>query len=319
MKKILFTLIISIINFISYAQKAQNVYFFKNGIPTTDKLNADFRRVIQEPDEGSKLYILFEYYLDNTPKTEGFVSSFEPQLIYEGLLKSYNKKGVLISETNYVKNSQVGLKKTYYADGKLMKEVFYEPINRESATKLEVLEKLMFYADSTGNVLVKDGKGYYKSVEKDRSNEGNYLNGLKNGIWKGSIGENTYQEEFKDGKFISGTATLQSGKTSKYDNEGQQPNFKGDIKEFYKYLGRKIVYPKEAQKLKMGGKLYVSFTVEKDGSLVDIKFKNSVGKLLDDEVLEAFEKSPKWNPGIQHGIPVRVKYNINVNLEPNPR
>ncbi|WP_443945711.1 TonB family protein [Pedobacter sp. AW1-32] len=97
----------------------------------------------------------------------------------------------------------------------------------------------------------------------------------------------------------------------------KQPEFPGGLKQFYKYLGGSIRYPKEAQDHNIQGKVFLSFVVEKDGSLTDIKITRGLGGGTDEEAIRVLEESPKWNPGIQNGKAVRVKYNINVNFTLN--
>jgi protein TonB len=52
----------------------------------------------------------------------------------------------------------------------------------------------------------------------------------------------------------------------------------------------------------------VAFIVEKDGSLSDVRIANSVHPLLDAEAIRVVSSMPKWNPGLENGNPVRVKY-----------
>ncbi|WP_293305545.1 M56 family metallopeptidase [Pedobacter sp. UBA5917] len=94
----------------------------------------------------------------------------------------------------------------------------------------------------------------------------------------------------------------------------KQPEFPGGIAKFYKYLGGSIKYPKMAQDNNVQGKVFLSFVVEKDGSLSDIQITRGLGSGTDEEAIRVLKESPKWNPGIQNGLPVRVKYNINVNF-----
>ncbi|MNI40786.1 TonB-dependent Receptor Plug Domain protein [compost metagenome] len=54
--------------------------------------------------------------------------------------------------------------------------------------------------------------------------------------------------------------------------------------------------------------------VEKNGALSDVMITRGLGSGTDEEALRVIKASPKWHPGIQNGLPVRVKYNINVNF-----
>jgi len=97
----------------------------------------------------------------------------------------------------------------------------------------------------------------------------------------------------------------------------KQPEFPGGIAKFYKYLGGSIKYPKMALDNNVQGKVFLSFIVEKDGSLSDIQITRGLGSGTDEEAVRVLKESPKWNPGISNGHPVRVKYNINVNFTLN--
>lgn len=97
----------------------------------------------------------------------------------------------------------------------------------------------------------------------------------------------------------------------------KQPEFPGGIAKFYEYLGKNIKYPKLAQDNNVQGKVFLSYIVEKDGSLTDITVTRGLGSGTDEEAIRVLSYSPKWNPGITNGQPVRVKYNINVNFSLN--
>ncbi|WP_293787506.1 energy transducer TonB [uncultured Pedobacter sp.] len=97
----------------------------------------------------------------------------------------------------------------------------------------------------------------------------------------------------------------------------KQPEFPGGISKFYAYLGRAIKYPPMAQENNVQGKVFLSFVVEKDGKLTDITVTRGLGSGTDEEAIRVLKASPRWNPGIQNGKPVRVKYNINVNFTLN--
>jgi protein TonB len=54
--------------------------------------------------------------------------------------------------------------------------------------------------------------------------------------------------------------------------------------------------------------------VEKDGSVSNITVIKGVDPLLDDEAVSAISQSPKWTPGLQRGLPVRVRFTIPLNF-----
>ncbi len=88
------------------------------------------------------------------------------------------------------------------------------------------------------------------------------------------------------------------------------PNYPGGVYKFYEYLSKNIKYPTMAADNEIEGNVFVSFVVEKDGSLTDIKVDRRLGYGTDEEALRVLKISKRWNPGMQNGKPVRVKYNI---------
>ncbi|MFD2284761.1 TonB family protein [Pedobacter petrophilus] len=109
-------------------------------------------------------------------------------------------------------------------------------------------------------------------------------------------------------------ANKKSDKVYDFVSIEKQPEFPGGITRFYKYLGGNIKYPKMAQENNVQGKVFLSFVVEKDGSLTDVQITRGLGSGTDEEAVRVIKESPKWNPGIADGEPVRVKYNLNVNF-----
>ncbi len=97
-----------------------------------------------------------------------------------------------------------------------------------------------------------------------------------------------------------------------FDLVEQMPRFPGGNEELMSYLSRSLRYPAEAQKKKIEGRVVVSFVIEPDGSVSDVKVARSIDPLLDQEAVRVVGGMPKWQPGQQDGKPVRVKYNIPV-------
>ncbi|PLK43525.1 energy transducer TonB [Emticicia sp. TH156] len=91
-----------------------------------------------------------------------------------------------------------------------------------------------------------------------------------------------------------------------------QPSFVGGSGEMYKFLGKTLKYPSAAQRSGVEGKVFLSFIVERDGSITDVKVAKSVGFGCDEEAIRAVKLMPKWIPGKQNGRNVRVNYTIPV-------
>lgn len=90
----------------------------------------------------------------------------------------------------------------------------------------------------------------------------------------------------------------------------QEPAFQGGIQEFYKYIGSNLRYPRVASILGLTGKVYLTFVVEKDGSVSNVTPVNCIGAGCESEAVRVVSMSPKWSPGIQKGRTVRVQYTM---------
>ncbi len=93
------------------------------------------------------------------------------------------------------------------------------------------------------------------------------------------------------------------------------PQYPGGMVEFMKWLTATLKYPEQALKRRIQGKVIVSFIVNKDGTLSDIKLSKSVNKLLDDEALRVARMMPNWKPGIDQGKPCRTMIAIPIVFE----
>ncbi len=88
------------------------------------------------------------------------------------------------------------------------------------------------------------------------------------------------------------------------------PKFPGGMAKFYQFLSDNVKYPPMAAENNIQGNVFVSFTVEKDGSLSELKVDRPLGYGTDEEAIRVLRLSPKWDAGIQDGKAVRVKYNL---------
>lgn len=86
----------------------------------------------------------------------------------------------------------------------------------------------------------------------------------------------------------------------------QIPQFPGGMAAFTKWLTQNLRYPPIAQRQKIQGKVVVSFIINKNGSVSDIKVEQSVNPYLDDEAIRVMRRMPKWSPGMQNDKPCRT-------------
>ena len=93
----------------------------------------------------------------------------------------------------------------------------------------------------------------------------------------------------------------------------EKPSFNGgDANEFSKWVNSKLVYPEIAKENGVQGRVTLQFTVEKDGSVTNVKVLRGVDSSLDKEAVRVVQSSPKWKPGKQRDRPVKVTYTFPV-------
>ena len=86
----------------------------------------------------------------------------------------------------------------------------------------------------------------------------------------------------------------------------QMPEFPGGGSAFIRWLTRQLRYPPLAQSQRIQGRVVVSFIVNKDGSIADVKLEKSVNALLDREALRVIRMMPRWKPGVHNNQPCRT-------------
>lgn len=92
------------------------------------------------------------------------------------------------------------------------------------------------------------------------------------------------------------------------------PSFVGGKDALNAYLSNNIVYPEKSLNAGIKGKVFVSFIIEKDGSVSNVKVVKGVNTELDNESIRVIKNMPDWIPGTQRGAAVRVKMNQPINF-----
>ena len=95
------------------------------------------------------------------------------------------------------------------------------------------------------------------------------------------------------------------------------PEFPGGLSALSQYLASNIKYPTLAKENNITGKVFVSFVVEKDGSVGQVKILRDIGGGCGAEAVRVVKAMPKWKPGKQRGKPVRTQFNLPVDFSLN--
>lgn len=93
------------------------------------------------------------------------------------------------------------------------------------------------------------------------------------------------------------------------------PSFPGGQKKLFEYLSKNVKFPPAAKANGIQGRVFVNFTVWKDGSIRDIKILRGVHDLLDKEAVRVVKSFPNWQPGKQRGKAVPVSFNLPINFQ----
>lgn len=131
--------------------------------------------------------------------------------------------------------------------------------------------------------------------------------------------EPTKAEEIKESNFeeivVVGLANREEDKT---DTETvlkvaeKMPAFPGGQAALMQYLAKSIKYPTIAQKNKEQGRVIIQMIIGKDGNMSDIKIIKGISPTLDAEAIRVISNMPKWEPGMDKGKAISVKYTIPV-------
>lgn len=103
-----------------------------------------------------------------------------------------------------------------------------------------------------------------------------------------------------------------SGKV--YTQVDQVPTFPGGQQKFGEFLGKNIKYPADMKAKHAEAKVFVSFIVEEDGALTNIKAVSKTADSFNKAAINAMSLSPKWNPGVEKGKKVRVQFVVPINF-----
>jgi protein TonB len=85
-----------------------------------------------------------------------------------------------------------------------------------------------------------------------------------------------------------------------------QPTPEGGMEAFYKFVGKELKYPAQANRMGIEGRVFVQFVVDEKGNVSEVKTVRGIGAGCDEEAVRVI-KMTKWNPGKQRGRPVKVR------------
>ena len=99
-----------------------------------------------------------------------------------------------------------------------------------------------------------------------------------------------------------------------YTSVEEMPEYPGGLEAMYQFLGDNILYPEQAKKANVQGKVFLSLVISSTGKIRDVKVLKGVGFGMDEEAERVVKRMPKWQPGREDGKEVAVRYNLPVDF-----
>ena len=314
-KALLTTLFSAFIYYSVYAQvapaKSVNIYYLdKAGNLALDSANLNCIRVITKDSTNEDSYIVEDFYLNKRRKLVGRSTVPYYSLRREGIFIEYFPNGRRKNVKYYHNNTIEGDEQYYYPNGK---PYFTGHYDQSQHQYLITTSK-----DSVGTSLASDSNGSHIEYDDDFiliKGQGPIVNGLKNGVWKGSYNDTvSYTCNYNMGKSISGTSVTKAGNVYHFTDDNVAPEFPGGSQVFGMFLAHQMHYPASAKENNVQGKVFINFTVDRKGKLRDLKIVRGIGSGCDEEVIRVLKLSPDWTPGKVYGIPVDISYTIPISF-----
>ncbi len=99
-----------------------------------------------------------------------------------------------------------------------------------------------------------------------------------------------------------------------YFTVDEMPKFPGGDQALREFIATNVKYPEKAKKEGKQGKVYVSFIIDKNGTVTNPKVERGVCPELDKESIRVVKSIPQWTPGKEKGKPVKVQFTVPINF-----
>jgi TonB family protein len=277
----------------SFAQTAAPIsdYFDKDWKTITDPSRAAYYRTIEQNDKG---FVVRDYFISGKLVMMAECSKVSPKLVKEGKSMVYYENGNVKEEGTYHNNTVTGLRKTYFEDGK--------PKSETSGAGDDI--RYLHYWNENGEDKLVDGEGVI--VEPG-------IEGFDN------------HKIVKNFQIVDSYSINRNTRDTVYFVIEQQPEYPGGYGQMMLDIQKNMYYPKNARVNEISGTVFVTFIVNKDGSISDVALLRGIDPECDGVALNAVSKLGKWNPGMQKPAdkpkapakPVAVRFNIPVKFTLN--
>lgn len=95
----------------------------------------------------------------------------------------------------------------------------------------------------------------------------------------------------------------------------EKPKFPGGEEELRKFLALNLRYPNDALQHGVEGEVIVSFKIDEEGNISDVRSLKKIGYGCDEEAIKVVKKMPQWIPAKKDGKKIAVTYNLPIEFE----
>lgn len=263
------------------------VYFDEHWKETDNIVAAKYYRIGQKDSLGRWEGIVTDHFKNGDIQMKGKYS----RDLKDGVFIYYSDHATYESAGRYDKEFPVGKWENFHWNGSLESEVFYGD---------ETFTANIF--DSVGNPQVTNGNGKYTRWYSSGqiSEQGEYRNGRKEGLWYGyhPDGKPYFKEQYRDNRLVHGVSVGKDGRRYVYDHLSEFPFPENGMPAFKKYVERN---KKEPFFKPSHGKVKVTFSVGVDGSTSNHVILQGLSPECDKEAIRLIREGPLWRAALLHG------------------
>jgi TonB family protein len=255
--------------------------FDKKWFPTRDTARAEYYRTVEQQD--GKFLLKDYYFSTKSLYLEAVCSTLQPKPVYDGRATWYYRNGNMERTGEFLAGEPVDIHKAYYEDGTLKYERKHQG------------EKVFYiiYRSPEGTALLEKGNGV---VIEDQDLLGKvYL-------------------EFRD-SVAYGSYFIESSGDTLHITAEKEASYTGGMAEFYRGVQKQVVYPREARRRGIEGKVFIGFTVGKNGAMENATVLKGIGGGCDEAALQACMAQKGWIPAQCGGKPVRMRMALPVTFD----
>jgi len=195
-----------------------------------------------------------------------------------------------------------GVIKWFSQEGKLKQETAYSNINKKN----DSIKK--FTKDGIAKIYHDNGDLKIQESYKNNKLDGEVI----------TYYENTKQlkrrDIFKEDVFVSGVCYDEDGKEIEHFEYFIKPTYDGGNRAIYKFIARKMKYPRQMREIGKQGKVMVGFTVTKEATLKNVRVIRSSSPAFSKEAVRVVNLLKNWKPGVRDGEKINVKYALPISF-----